>query len=64
MRTSDIIVHQEESEQTPKPASRLEVAYRDERKRQEITEVELNRTKIVLIDEDGNMERVAILSEH
>lgn len=64
MRTSDIIVPKEKPEPTPQRTSKIISAYRDEQKKQEITEVELNRSKIVMIDENGNMKKVAILSEH
>lgn len=64
MLTSDIIVAKEEKMVTPSPAQKLIDAYRSERTRQEITEVELNRTKIVMIDEDGNMKKVPLLAEH
>ncbi|MEF1187359.1 hypothetical protein [Vibrio sinaloensis] len=64
MLTSDIIVTKEEKMVTPSSAQKLIEAYRSERTRQEITEVELNRTKIVMIDEDGNMKKVPLLAEH
>ncbi|UUM32615.1 hypothetical protein [Vibrio japonicus] len=64
MRTSHIIVPTEESKPTPQRSSKIIDAYRKELKRQEITEVELNRTKIVMIDENGNMKKITILSEH
>ncbi|WP_159652748.1 hypothetical protein [Vibrio atypicus] len=65
MRTSDIILSQkEESNVVPKRVEKFIDAYRKEKTHQEITEVELNRTKIVMIDENGNIKRVPILSEH
>ncbi len=45
-------------------AEKLKAAYIEERSQLEITEVELNRSKIMMIDEDGNMRKVPILSEH
>lgn len=64
MRTSHIIVPTEESKPASQRSSKIIDAYRKELKKQEITEVELNRTKIVMIDENGNMKKVALLSEH
>jgi FMN-dependent NADH-azoreductase len=65
MRTSDIILSQkEESNVVPKRIEKFIDAYRKEKTHQEITEVELYRTKIVMIDENGNIKRVPILSEH
>ncbi|MDF2155339.1 hypothetical protein [Vibrio sp. CAU 1672] len=45
-------------------AEKLKAAYIRERTKLEITEVELNRSKVMMIDENGNMKRVPILSEH
>ena len=64
MRTSDIIVPKQEQTVVPSRADKLVKAYRSERTQQEITEVELNRTKIVMIDENGNMKKVPLLAEH
>ncbi|MCG9677117.1 hypothetical protein [Vibrio sp. Isolate24] len=64
MRTSDIIIPKIEPNDAPKRSSKIVEAYRKERTRQEATEVELNRSKIMMIDEDGNMRKVPILSEH
>ncbi|MCG9595620.1 hypothetical protein L1D15_02665 [Vibrio sp. Isolate25] len=64
MRTSDIIIPKFESNDAPQRTSKIVEAYRKERTRQEATEVELNRSKIMMIDEDGNMRKVPILSEH
>lgn len=64
MRTSDIIIPKTEPSEEPQRSSKLVEAYRKERTRQEVTEVELNRSKIMMIDENGNMRKVPILSEH
>lgn len=64
MRTSDIIIPKVEPAEVPQRSSEIIEAYRKERTRQEVTEVELNRSKIVMIDENGNMKKVPILSEH
>ncbi|USD34235.1 MULTISPECIES: hypothetical protein [Vibrio] len=64
MRTSDIIIPKIEPNDAPQRSSKIVEAYRKERTRQEATEVELNRSKIMMIDEDGNMRKVPILSEH
>ncbi len=47
-----------------KLAERLKQAYVNERKKLEITEVELNRAKIMMVGADGQLQRVPILSEH
>ncbi|WP_391090737.1 hypothetical protein [Vibrio sp. NH-UV-68] len=62
-QTSEIIVPTM-SESEPERAPRLIKAYKHERTHQEVTEVELNRSKIVMIDENGNIKKVAIISEH
>jgi len=64
MRLSDIIIPKSEDKVSNPRTEKLVNAYKFERTQQEITEVELNRTKIVMIDENGNMKRVPILSEH
>lgn len=43
---------------------RLKAAYIKEREQLEFIEVELNRSKVVIIDEGGQMTRVSIISEH
>ncbi|WP_411064069.1 hypothetical protein [Vibrio rotiferianus] len=45
-------------------AEKLKAAYVDARTQLEITEVELNRSKIMVVDENGKMTKVSILSEH
>ncbi len=58
-------VDSQESEQTTcSLADKLKAAYIEARNQLEIIEVELNRSKIIMIDEDGNMTKVPILSEH
>lgn len=64
MRASEIIVPSSLTEQPLKCATRLVKAYKYERARQQVTEVELNRSKIVMIDENGNIKKVPILAEH
>jgi len=64
MRTSQIIIPEVESDEQIHRAPKLVDAYRKERTQQEMTEVELNRSKIVMIDENGNIKKVPILSEH
>ena len=44
--------------------SKLRDAYVKERSYLEVVEIELNRSKIIMIDEQGRKKRVAILSEH
>lgn len=64
MRNSDIIVPKSEQTASVTPVDRIVKAFRSERTQQEITEVELNRTKIVMIDEDGNIKKVPLVAEH
>ncbi|MDC5704815.1 hypothetical protein OPW41_02935 [Vibrio europaeus] len=64
MRMSQIVIPKCESEKQTPRASKLVNAYKKERTRQEVTEVELNRSKIVMIDENGNIKKVPILAEH
>ena len=64
MRTSAIIVPKQEANAIPSRVNRIVSAYSRERSRQEVTEVELNRTKIVMIDENGNIKKIPILPEH
>ncbi len=44
--------------------AKLKASYVAARTQLEITEVELNRSKIMMIDENGKMTKVSILSEH
>ncbi|WP_353499352.1 hypothetical protein [Vibrio chaetopteri] len=46
------------------PKQRLKGAYICERSKQEVVEVELNRSKVVMIDQDGKLIKVPFLSEH
>ncbi|KDN29310.1 hypothetical protein VFDL14_14085 [Vibrio fortis] len=43
---------------------KLRTAYVKERTNLEVVEIELNRSKIMMIDEQGRKRRVPILSEH
>ncbi|KII75928.1 hypothetical protein [Vibrio renipiscarius] len=64
MRSSDIIVPKAEESSTDVRSQKLVKAYLFERTQQEITEVELNRAKIVMLDQNGNMKRIPLLAEH
>lgn len=64
MRSSDIILPKPEATSDETRSQKLVKAYIFERTQQEITEVELNRAKIVIIDENGNLKRVPLLAEH
>ncbi|RJX75456.1 hypothetical protein DZ860_01885 [Vibrio sinensis] len=64
MRMSDIIVPLDTPSQVDGRSKKLIAAYKKERTRQEFTEVELNRAKIVMIDENGQMRRISLLVEH
>lgn len=44
--------------------NKLRDAYVKERTYLEVVEIELNRSKIIMIDEQGRKKRVPILSEH
>lgn len=44
--------------------NKLREAYVQERTYLEVVEIELNRSKIIMIDEQGRKKRVPILSEH
>lgn len=65
---SGTIAEQVESQdvetQTDSLAAKLKASYVAARTQLEITEVELNRSKIMMIDENGKMTKVSILSEH
>ncbi|GAL29897.1 hypothetical protein ACPV5O_20380 [Vibrio maritimus] len=52
------------SDDKPTPKDKLKGAYINERSKLEVVEVELNRSKVVMIDQDGKMIRVPFLSEH
>ncbi|MFC5079778.1 hypothetical protein VTH8203_03609 [Vibrio thalassae] len=59
---SDIVVNDE----VPQVAAseKLKGAYINERTRLEFTEVELNRSKVVMVDHEGNFIKIPFLSEH
>lgn len=64
MRSSQIIIPPVSTTTQVQHTDRLVAAYKKERTQQEVTEVELNRSKIVMIDENGNIKKVPILAEH
>ncbi|MGF1719420.1 hypothetical protein L4D20_05150 [Vibrio kyushuensis] len=43
---------------------KLRSAYQSERDKLEMTEVELNRSRIFMVDKNGNMRIVPLMSEH
>lgn len=45
-------------------AIKLREAYIKERQQLELTEIELNRARIIMIDENGKMIRFPLLTEH
>ncbi|HAS8545180.1 TPA: hypothetical protein I7775_09265 [Vibrio vulnificus] len=51
-------------EECPKTSFKLKSAYIDERVRLETIEVELNRSKIVVVDENGKLTKFTLISEH
>ena len=65
MRTSEIIVPSAEDEQVNLSVNqRLRQAYKNEREKLKVVEIELNHVTIVMIDEHGNMKKVSLLSGH
>ncbi|CAH0526234.1 hypothetical protein CTH30272_00811 [Allocatenococcus thiocycli] len=62
--TAEQVDSQDSEQVTSSLAEKLKTAYINARNQLEITEVELNRSKIMMIDEDGNLRKVPILSEH
>ncbi|ELE1959020.1 hypothetical protein QNE55_001778 [Vibrio vulnificus] len=51
-------------EEFPKTSFKLKSAYIDERVKLETIEVELNRSKIVVVDENGKLTKFTLISEH
>ncbi len=62
--TAEQVDTQDSEQITSSLAKKLKTAYIEARNQLELTEVELNRSKIMMIDEDGNLKKVPILSEH
>ncbi|ANQ15694.1 hypothetical protein NI382_21965 [Vibrio parahaemolyticus] len=62
--TAEQVDSQDSEQVTSSLAEKLKTAYINARDQLELTEVELNRSKIMMIDEDGNLRKVPILSEH
>ncbi|CAH1525107.1 conserved hypothetical protein [Vibrio jasicida] len=62
--TAEQVESQEMESTTDSLADKLKAAYVTARTQLEITEVELNRSKIMMVDENGKMTKVSILSEH
>ncbi|WP_231113092.1 hypothetical protein [Vibrio natriegens] len=61
--TAEQVDSQDSEQVTSSLAEKLKTAYINARDQLELTEVELNRSKIMMIDEDGNLRKVPILSE-
>ncbi|SDG98933.1 hypothetical protein SAMN04488136_1063 [Vibrio xiamenensis] len=64
MQNSHIILPPPEQETGDLRSAKLRKAYQSERKMLEIIEVELNRSRIYMLDIDGNIKRVPLISEH
>ncbi len=64
MQTSHIVIPPAKQQTDDSRYAKLRKAYQAERKMLEIIEVELNRSKIYMLDKNGNMKRVSIISEH
>ncbi len=62
--TAEQVESQDSEQITSSLAEKLKTAYIEALNQLEIVEVELSRSKIMMIDEDGNMKKVTILSEH
>ncbi|MGR5133724.1 hypothetical protein [Vibrio alfacsensis] len=62
--TAEHVESQEVESTKDSLAAKLKAAYVTARTQLEIIEVELNRSKIMMIDENGKMTKVSILSEH
>ncbi|MFC3023324.1 hypothetical protein ACFODT_05745 [Vibrio zhugei] len=68
MHNSDIIVGQKSAPTVDHnehvSISRVGIAYITEREEQALTEIELNRAKIVLVDENGKFIQLPTKNEH
>ncbi|GHY76741.1 hypothetical protein VCSRO120_1402 [Vibrio cholerae] len=65
MRNSEILVPQPPVQTEPDAtAVKLREAYVQERQQLELTEIELNHARIIMIDENGKMIRLPLLTEH
>ncbi|EJE8556129.1 TPA: hypothetical protein ACGUVZ_001675 [Vibrio vulnificus] len=58
------IFDEQEPKECPKTSFKLKSAYIDERVKLETIEVELNRSKIVVVDENGKLTKFTLISEH
>lgn len=65
MRNSEILVPLPPMHTEPDAAAiKLREAYVVAREQLELTEIELNRAKIIMIDENGKIIRLPLLTEH
>ena len=65
MRNSEILVPTQPLQtELDAVAIKLREAYIKERQQLELTEIELNRARIIMIDENGKMIRLPLLTEH
>ncbi|EKO3444229.1 hypothetical protein FNO25_000390 [Vibrio fluvialis] len=65
MQASEIIVPKKEAlPAEPDLRPKLRQAYISERQSLELLEIELNRSKVVMIDENGRIVRFSLTSEH
>lgn len=46
------------------PSIQLKTAYLQEKRKLEVIEIELNRSKIVVMDQNGNRIRIPLIKEH
>ncbi len=64
MQLSQIVIPTPSDDNRDPRRARLSVAYQIERKRLEVVDVELNRARIFMLDHEGNIKQVALISEH
>jgi len=65
MLLSEIVIPQNDiDEQDSTRKIKLRSAYQNERDRLEVIEVELNRSKVVIMDDRGKIRYIPIIAEH
>ncbi len=65
MLLSEIVIPQNDiDDQDRVRKTKLRSAYQNERYRLEVIEVELNRSKVVIMDDRGKIRYIPIISEH
>ncbi|MFB9189982.1 hypothetical protein ACFFUP_13195 [Vibrio ostreicida] len=64
MRLSQIVIPTPKVVEPEPEDGKIIKAYKEEMARQQLTELELNRTRIRMIDENGQIKKVPLFSEH